>query len=128
MPYYVQLNVAKCLEMEEGHIRVIKPFVGGGFGARTECLHFEIIAAMLARKAGGTVRLLQTREETFLAHRGRPETEVTVKLGMTKDGQLTACHLQGHPARRRLCQLRHHHHPLYRRPAARHLRTARHQA
>ena len=98
VPYYVQLNVAKCLGMEEGHIRVIKPFVGGGFGARTECLHFEIIAAMLARKAGGTVRMLQTREETFLAHRGRPETEVTVKLGMTRDGKLTACHLQARSA------------------------------
>jgi 4-hydroxybenzoyl-CoA reductase subunit alpha len=94
VPYYVLLKVAQCLEMEEAHIRVVKPFTGGGFGARTECLHFEIIAALLARKAGGTVRLLQTREETFLAHRGRPETKVTVKLGMTKDGKLTACHLQ----------------------------------
>ena len=94
VPYYVLLKVAKCLEMEEAHIRVAKPFVGGGFGARTECLNFEIIAALLARKAGGTVRLLQTREETFLAHRGRPETDVTIKLGMTNEGKLTACHLQ----------------------------------
>lgn len=94
VPYYVLLKVAQCLEIPEGHIRVVKPFVGGGFGARTECLHFEIIAALLARKAGGTVRLLQTREETFLAHRGRPETSVTVKLGMTREGKLTACHLQ----------------------------------
>lgn len=80
--------------MEEAQVRVIKPFVGGGFGARTECLHFEIIAALLARKARGAVRLPQTREETFIAHRGRPETDVTVKLGMTRDGKLTACHLQ----------------------------------
>ncbi len=94
VPYYVLLNVAKCLEIEEAQVRVIKPFVGGGFGARTECLHFEIIAALLARKARGAVRLLQTREETFIAHRGRPETDVTVKLGMTRDGKLTACHLQ----------------------------------
>ena len=94
VPYYVLLNVAKCLGMQEAHVRVVKPFLGGGFGARTECLNFEIIAAMLARKAGGTVRLLQTREETFLAHRGRPETEITVKLGMTREGKLTACHLQ----------------------------------
>ncbi|HOL38179.1 MAG TPA: molybdopterin-dependent oxidoreductase, partial [Rubrivivax sp.] len=64
------------------------------FGQRTETLHFEIIAALLARKAGGTVRLLQTREETFLAHRGRPDTRITVKLGMTRAGKLTACHLQ----------------------------------
>jgi 4-hydroxybenzoyl-CoA reductase subunit alpha len=94
VPYYVLLKVAQCLEMEEAHIRVIKPFIGGGFGARTECLHFEIIASLLARKAGGAVRLLQTREETFIAHRGRPETKITVKLGMTKEGRLTACHLQ----------------------------------
>ena len=51
VPYYVLLKVAQCLEMEEAHIRVVKPFTGGGFGARTECLHFEIIAALLARKA-----------------------------------------------------------------------------
>lgn len=94
VPYYVLLKVAQCLEMPEAHIRMVKPFVGGGFGARTECLHFEIIAALLARKAGGTVRLLQTREETFLAHRGRPDTTITVKLGMKRDGKLTACHLQ----------------------------------
>lgn len=94
VPYYVLLKVAQCLEMDQAHIRVIKPFLGGGFGQRTEALHFEIIAALLARKAGGTVRLLQTREETFIAHRGRPDTKVTVKLGMTREGKLTACHLQ----------------------------------
>jgi 4-hydroxybenzoyl-CoA reductase subunit alpha len=90
VPYYVHLKVAHCLEMDEARIRVVKPFLGGGFGARTEALHFEIIAAMLARKAGSNVRLLQTREETFLAHRGRPATEIKIKMGMTKDGKLTA--------------------------------------
>ncbi len=94
VPYYVLLKVAQCLEMDQAHIRVVKPFLGGGFGQRTEALHFEIIAALLARKAGGMVRLLQTREETFIAHRGRPDTQVTVKLGMTREGKLTACHLQ----------------------------------
>jgi 4-hydroxybenzoyl-CoA reductase subunit alpha len=64
--------------------------VGGGFGARTETLNFEIIAALLARESGGTVRLTLTREETFLTHRGRPETEIKLKLGMKKDGRLTA--------------------------------------
>jgi 4-hydroxybenzoyl-CoA reductase subunit alpha len=91
VPYYVHLKVAQCLQMDEAHIRVIKPFLGGGFGARTETLNFEIIAGLLARKAKGKVRLLQTREETFLAHRGRPEAEIKMKLGMTKDGKITAC-------------------------------------
>jgi 4-hydroxybenzoyl-CoA reductase subunit alpha len=77
--------------MEAAHIRVIKPFIGGGFGHRTEALNFEVICAMLARAARGTVRLLQSREETFLAHRGRPESHIRMKLGMTRDGHLTAC-------------------------------------
>lgn len=94
VPYYVHLKVAACLQMDSARIRVIKPFLGGGFGARTECLHFEIIAALLARKAKGNVRLLQTREETFIAHRGRPWTEVKMKIGLKKDGKIAALALE----------------------------------
>ncbi|MBF0325157.1 MAG: 4-hydroxybenzoyl-CoA reductase subunit alpha [Alphaproteobacteria bacterium] len=94
VPYYVHLKVAQCLEMDTARIRVIKPFLGGGFGARTETLHHEIIAALLARKAQGTVRLMQTREETFIAHRGRPDTEIKLKLGLTEAGRITACHME----------------------------------
>ncbi|MBK6714384.1 MAG: 4-hydroxybenzoyl-CoA reductase subunit alpha [Burkholderiales bacterium] len=94
VPYYVHLKVAACLQIQESQVRVIKPFLGGGFGARTECLHFEIIAALLARKARGTVRLLQTREETFIAHRGRPWTLVKMKIGLKRDGRITALALE----------------------------------
>lgn len=94
VPYYVHLKVASCLQIEESQVRVIKPFLGGGFGARTECLNFEIIAALLARKARGTVRLLQTREETFIAHRGRPWTLVKMKIGLTSEGRITALALE----------------------------------
>ncbi|CAA6603079.1 4-hydroxybenzoyl-CoA reductase subunit alpha [Rhodospirillaceae bacterium LM-1] len=92
VPYYVHLKVAQCLQMDTSRIRVVKPFLGGGFGARTETLSFEIIAALLAVKAEGKVRVLQTREEAFISHRGRPAAEITMKLGMTKDGKITACH------------------------------------
>jgi len=91
VPYYVHLTVAQCLGMDTARIRVVKPFLGGGFGARTEALGFEVIAALLARKAGGTVSLRLSREETFLCHRGRPQAGITLKLGMTRDGRLTAC-------------------------------------
>jgi 4-hydroxybenzoyl-CoA reductase subunit alpha len=90
VPYYVHLKVAQCLQIDQARIRVIKPFLGGGFGARTECLSFEIIAALLARKAKGTVKLLQTREDTFISHRGRPAAEIMMKIGLTKDGKITA--------------------------------------
>ena len=90
VPYYVHLALARCLGMDESRIRVVKPFVGGGFGHRTETLNFEIIAGLLARAAGGAVKLELTREECFLTHRGRPETDVRLKIGMTKAGAITA--------------------------------------
>lgn len=91
VPYYLHKRVAQCMDMDESQVRVIKPFIGGGFGARTEALNFEIITCLLARSAGGTVRMKLSREETFLTHRGRPRTRVKMKIGMTKDGKMTAC-------------------------------------
>ena len=91
VPYYVHLMLSQILDMEMSRIRVVKPHVGGGFGCRTETLNVELIAALLARKAGGgRVRIVVNREETFITHRGRPETEMKLKIGMRKDGRITA--------------------------------------
>jgi 4-hydroxybenzoyl-CoA reductase subunit alpha len=90
VPYYVHLMLAQILDMDMSRIRVIKPHVGGGFGARTETLNVELITALLARKVGGCVRMMITREDTFITHRGRPETDIRLKLGMRKDGRITA--------------------------------------
>src|SRR6516165_2201087 len=89
--YYLHLMLARCLEMDPSRIRVIKPFIGGGFGARVEVLNFEIITALLARAAAGKVLMRLTREENFLTHRARPQTDIRLKLGMRRDGRLTAC-------------------------------------
>ena len=89
VPYYVHLMLSQILDMDMSRIRVIKPHVGGGFGCRTETLNVELIAALLARKAGGCVRLVVNREETFITHRGRPETDIRLKIGMNKDGRIT---------------------------------------
>ena len=91
VPFYVHLTLARCLEMDTSAIRVVKPFVGGGFGARTETLNFEIITALLARAACGKVMIKLSREESFITHRGRPETRVELKLGLRKTGEITAC-------------------------------------
>ena len=99
VPYYVHLMLAQILKMEMSNIRVIKPHVGGGFGCRTETLNVELIAALLARKASGSVRLVINREETFITHRGRPETDIRLKIGLRGDGRITAveceCHQRG---------------------------------
>ena len=89
--YYLHLMLARCLEMDSSRIRVVKPFVGGGFGARVEVLNFEIITALLARTAAGKVLMQLSREETFLTHRARPQTDMTLRIGMRRDGKITAC-------------------------------------
>ncbi len=90
VPYYVHLMLAKILGMPQSKIRVVKPFLGGGFGCRTEALNVEMIAAMLARRAGGAVRIVISREDTFITHRGRPEQTVRIRMGMKADGRITA--------------------------------------
>ena len=89
--YYLHLMLARCLEIDTSRIRVVKPFIGGGFGARVEVLNFEIITALLARAATGKVLMRLTREENFLTHRARPQTDIKLKLGMRRDGRITAC-------------------------------------
>jgi 4-hydroxybenzoyl-CoA reductase subunit alpha len=90
VPYYLHLTIAQCLGMDTSRVRVVKPFVGGGFGHRVEPLNFEMVTAALARAARATVKLELSREDGFLTHRGRPETDIRIKLGMTKSGAITA--------------------------------------
>jgi 4-hydroxybenzoyl-CoA reductase subunit alpha len=94
VPYYVHLTIAQCLGMQPADIRIVKPFVGGGFGHRTECLNIEIIASLLARAARGAVRIALSREQTFVLHHGRPETSIRLKLGLKKNGEITAVDAQ----------------------------------
>ena len=91
VPFYLHMMLARCLQMDESQIRVIKPFVGGGFGSRVEVLNFEIVTALLARAARGKVLMQLTREENFLTHRARPQTTIRLRLGMRRDGRITAC-------------------------------------
>jgi 4-hydroxybenzoyl-CoA reductase subunit alpha len=90
VPYYLHLMLAQTLGLDEAQVRVVKPFVGGGFGHRVEPLNFEMITALLARAACDRVKLELTREETFITHRGRPASEMRLKIGMKANGQITA--------------------------------------
>ena len=90
VPYYLMKTLAATLEMPESKVRVIKPLVGGGFGGKSEVIPLELAAAVLARKAGGPVKITYSREEVFYAHRGRPRTIIELKTGAQRDGRLTA--------------------------------------
>jgi 4-hydroxybenzoyl-CoA reductase subunit alpha len=90
VPYYLHRTLSEVLEMPMSHIRVIKPLIGGGFGGKSEIIPIEVAASVLAKKAKRPVKITYTREEVFLAHRGRPTTIVELKVGITKEGRITA--------------------------------------
>lgn len=90
VPYYLHLTLAQTLGLDPSQVRVVKPFVGGGFGHRVEPLNFEMVTAALARACGAPVKLELTREEVFLTHRGRPHSEIELKIGLRANGEITA--------------------------------------
>ena len=69
------------------NVRVVSPFVGGGFGSKGQALPHSAAAAIAARMLGRPVKLAVTRPQTFTAYGGRPATRQTLKLGATRDGQ-----------------------------------------
>jgi CO/xanthine dehydrogenase Mo-binding subunit len=69
---------------------VIKPTLGGGFGGKGEPFSFEFVACMLSRKCGHPVKIVHTREEVFMTHRGRHPMHMKLKTGVKKDGTITA--------------------------------------
>ncbi|MBF0476570.1 MAG: molybdopterin-dependent oxidoreductase [Deltaproteobacteria bacterium] len=90
VPYIIQCLLASTLQMRENDIRIIKPFVGGGFGGKMELRTWEFCAAFMAKKTGRPVKFTLTREEEFLTGRRRHPMKIHSKVGFKKDGTLTA--------------------------------------
>ena len=89
VPFHVRRIVAQALKLPIKQIRVIKPRIGGGFGAKQEVM-LEQVCAALTLKCKKPVKIRFTREEETGASRTRHEQFVTVKIGAMKNGKLTA--------------------------------------
>ncbi len=91
VPYGVKTDLALTLGIRESDVRVILPFVGGGFGGKTDGMFSnDFCAALLSRKSGRPVRIAYTREEEFVATRRRHPAIITFKTGVSKDGIILA--------------------------------------
>ncbi|HOX46798.1 MAG TPA: molybdopterin-dependent oxidoreductase [Myxococcota bacterium] len=91
VPFHVRRIVAQALGWPVSRLHVVKPRVGGGFGAKQEVL-IEDVAAFLATRAGRPVYLELSRSEEFLSRTRHPMV-VRLKTGARKDGSLTAVDL-----------------------------------
>ncbi len=89
VPFHTRRMLAPLIGMDVKNIRVIKPRIGGGFGAKQEML-IEDIAAHLAIATRRPVRLELTREEEFWASRTRHPQTITFKSAVDNDGTLLA--------------------------------------
>ena len=89
-PHYLHRALAKVLEMDPAHIRVIATPNGGGFGGKSDPFSHEIVVAALSRKTGRPVKICLTREEVFYCHRGRHPVLMKIKTGVNRDGSIVA--------------------------------------
>ncbi|GAW34971.1 4-hydroxybenzoyl-CoA reductase subunit alpha [Roseovarius sp. A-2] len=87
--YMVRNTCAAILGMEQGQLRVTASEIGGGFGGKT-VVFLEPVALMLAKKSGRPVKMVMSRSEVLRATGPTSSTSIDVKIGMTKDGKITA--------------------------------------
>lgn len=88
VPHYLHRSIAKVMQVPLSRVRVIKPYVGGGFGGKSDPFSHEMIISHLARKSGRPVRICLTREEVFITHHGRHPSRMKVEMGISKEGLL----------------------------------------
>lgn len=86
VPHYLHRALAKVMEVPLSRVRVIKPYVGGGFGGKSDPFPHEVIIAYLARRTGKPVRIRFSREEVFITNHGRHPSKLEMEMGISKDG------------------------------------------
>jgi len=86
----VREQIAKALDLPAHRVRVIKQYMGGGFGSKQVAWKPTAIAALLSQRAGRPVQLLHDREAENLAAGNRSPSRQHVRLGARRDGTLTA--------------------------------------
>ena len=90
-PFKIAEGLSHVLVIPLNKIRVIKPFVGGGFGGKVDGIFpIDLCAVILSKKAGRPVKIVNTREEEFMTTRRRRPMIITLKTGVKKDGTLVA--------------------------------------
>ncbi|WP_214417168.1 xanthine dehydrogenase family protein molybdopterin-binding subunit [Sphaerisporangium fuscum] len=82
--------VAALFGMPPAHVRVISPYVGGGFGSKGRPHPHVVLAALTAKQVGRPVKLAVTRREMFAVTGYRTPTIQRVRLGAERDGRLLA--------------------------------------
>ncbi|MCS7198582.1 MAG: xanthine dehydrogenase family protein molybdopterin-binding subunit [Candidatus Bipolaricaulota bacterium] len=90
----VREGLARLLGLPLHRVRVIKKYMGGGFGSKNNLGKYTVIAALGAKMTGRPVKIVLDRHEENLATGNRPASVQHVKIGARRDGTLTALELK----------------------------------
>jgi 4-hydroxybenzoyl-CoA reductase subunit alpha len=88
--HYVHHQLSHILNLPLGNIRVIMTNCGGGFGSKAATNTIEVMSCFLSKETGCPVKMRFNREEMYLYGRGRHKQYIDLKIGVKKDGTITA--------------------------------------
>jgi len=83
-------ELAAVFDLPAESVRVINPFVGGGFGSGLRCWPHTVVAALAARETGRPVKLVLSRRQMYFGTGFRPSYEYRLRLGSDRRGRLSA--------------------------------------
>lgn len=89
IPFHNRRILGNALGIPKSKIRVVKPRVGGGFGAKQTGVA-EIYPALVTWKTGKPSQIVYSRKESLTVGCPRHEMEITVKMGLNKEGKVRA--------------------------------------
>lgn len=81
-------EIADCLSMSTKKVRIIAPYVGGGFGSKLGITHEAVAAAIASKELGRPVRVVMTRQQVFQTVMRRSETRQRVRLAADPAGRI----------------------------------------
>jgi xanthine dehydrogenase YagR molybdenum-binding subunit len=90
MVHWSVADVASTLRIRQENVRLISPYVGGGFGSKLFVRCDAVLAALGARAAGRPVKVALTRPMIFNNTTHRPATIQRIRIGAGRDGKITA--------------------------------------
>lgn len=90
IPHIIRRVIGQALGIGWGKVRVIKPYIGGGFGNKQDALYEPLCAFLTTQVGGHPVKLLPTREETFVSTRTRHAMKIHLESYVRKNGDYVA--------------------------------------
>ena len=92
IPFHVRRILATALELKKSDVRVVKPRIGGGFGAKQTAI-CEVYPAIVSVKTGRPAMIIFTREESMTVSSPRHAMRMHVRVGAMRDGSIRAIDL-----------------------------------